>query len=625
MTKTEHMNPGAVGQRGVGQRGVGQRRRVAWVALGLAALVLTAFWGVCLNGFVLYDDIAYVTENVWVQQGLTWAGVARAFTTLETAFYQPLTLLSHMADCQIYGVNAWGHHLTSLVLHVLNTILLFLALRRLSGALWPSALAAALFGVHPLAVESVAWVAQRKDVLSTFFWFATLWAYAGYVAMPNAKRYALVFVFLLLGLLAKSMLVTVPCVLLLLDYWPLRRVEALPWRGVARRRWAWLVIEKAPLFALVGAFCVISYVAQRRAGALVDVEAITTGMRVNNAVVSYVRYLQKMLWPFGLAVYYPHPHGALAAWKVIGAAVLLGGISTIAVMLAGKRPYVLVGWLWFVGTLVPVIGLVQIAGHAMADRYAYVTLVGLYIVVAWGLRDFAARGGSRRQVAVLVAAVVLLGLVPRTASQVRYWRNTETLFRHATQVTPTAYIPLTNLGCALHRQGRYAEAEAIFERVVELFPESVAGHVHLANAYTEQHRYAEAIGVLREALQLDPNHVKAHVALGAALFGAGNIAEAEQCYRRVLELDPANLDAQSNMAAVLLARGAYPEAASVLKDMVAAHPEDAMLHSNLGIALAEQGRLDEAFREFEKALRLEPDYQQAQMALEHYRKRQRSE
>jgi len=372
-----------------------------WICLLLAAATLLVYWPVKDFDFISYDDPLYVTDNRYVQKGLSPETVKWAFTDAvkKTNYWVPLTWLSILLDHELYGMHAGGYHLTNLFLHVLNTLLVFMVLRRLTGALWPSAFAAALFGLHPLHVESVAWVTERKDVLSTFFWLLTMLSYGGYVRRPGAGRYLLTFILFVLGMMSKPMLVTLPFALLLLDYWPLGRLEGEAWK----QRFFHLVWEKGPFFVVVMIAAVAAFVTQQAADAVKSLAAIPLGVRLANVLVAYVGYIGKMFWPVRLSFLYPHP-GVLPVWQWAGALLILAGVTYGVLRYAKERPYLVVGWLWYLGTLFPVSGLVVIGPHAMADRYAYVPLMGLYVMAAWGLAELFPKG--RYQAAGLALAGV---------------------------------------------------------------------------------------------------------------------------------------------------------------------------------------------------------------------------
>ncbi|HEY3120909.1 MAG TPA: tetratricopeptide repeat protein [Vicinamibacteria bacterium] len=534
---------------------------------------MTLYAPVRHHGFVNFDDSQYVSENPSVSAGLTWQGLSWAFTTRHAGNWHPLTWLSHMLDVQLFGLDAGAHHLTSLALHVANTLLLFGLLHAMTGALVRSAFVAALFGVHPLHVESVAWVAERKDVLSALFFFSTLWAYLAYVRKPRPGRYALVLVLFALGLMAKPMLVTLPFVLLLLDYWPLARTR----EPSARRR---LVLEKLPLLGLAAASSFVTFVVQRQAGAVKALDALPLDRRLVNAVISYVAYIGQTLWPARLAAIYPYP-ASFPAWAVTAAVVVLVAVTVLAVRMARRYPYLPVGWLWYLGTLVPVIGLVQVGSQPMADRYTYIPLVGLFVVVAWGLPDLLDRWPHWKRALGAAAALALLGCTIVARRQVEQWRNSVELWEHALAVTRENYRAQNNLGHALAKQGRTGEA----------IP-----------------HYAEAV-------RIKPDFAEAHNDLGAALADQGRMGEAIDHYSEAVRLLPDYVEARNNLAVALTAEGRYDEAVRHFSEALRLDPTLAASHNNLGVALAKQGRLEEAIRHFSEALRLAPDYAEARRNL----------
>lgn len=432
------------------------------ICFGLVVATVIAFEPVRNNKFVEYDDDVYVTENEHVKNGIRPVSVIRAFTTPDAGNWHPLTWLSHMLDCELFGLNPFWHHLSNLLFHIANTLLLFLILKKMTGSVWPSGFVAAAFALHPLHVESVAWVAERKDVLSGFFWMLTIAAYILYARRPSLIRYLLVVLFLCLGLMAKPMVVTLPFVLLLLDYWPLCRFGQ-PYQnrdekdlsrsqsgGVyyAKSSFWRLVTEKIPLFALVAASAVITFIVQQGAGAMKPGDRFSLSVRISNALVSYIGYILKIFCPIRLAALYPHPGGNLPVWQPIVSAVLLAGITAIVIYLGRHRRYLPVGWLWYLVTLVPVIGLVQVGSQAMADRYTYLPSIGIFIIVAWGTAEFFSGWRYRKIVFRLTAGVVLAVLLILTRIQVGYWRNNSTLFGHALDVTKDNFIMHNNFGNA---------------------------------------------------------------------------------------------------------------------------------------------------------------------------------
>ena len=406
--------------------------------------------------FVNYDDPQYVTANYDVQAGLTFESIRWSFTATHANNWHPLTWLSHMLDCQIYGMNPGHHHMTNVLFHILNTLLLFFIFKRISESIWKSAFVAALFALHPLHVESIAWVAERKDVLSTFFWMLTLWSYAGYVERPRLDKYLLLILFYILGLMAKPMLVTLPFVLLLLDYWPLKRFHLKSSDNenpeVQRTFYFGLILEKIPLFLLSAASGIVTYLVQKSSGAVSSLDAIPFHDRIANALVSYVVYIGKMIWPHNLAVLYPYPR-SIALWKIVGAGLLITLITVLVLRLLRSKPYLAVGWLWYLGTLVPVIGIVQVGSQAMADRYTYVPLIGIFIMITWGISDWVSKRHYRRFGLFMVTAVILSLLMITSRLQVKYWSNSVMLFDHAIDVTGENSTAQLNLGEALAEQG----------------------------------------------------------------------------------------------------------------------------------------------------------------------------
>jgi Flp pilus assembly protein TadD len=631
-------------------------RRDLVISTALVAVTAAAYWQAACLGLVAFDDLDYVSENAHVLGGLTWQGAAWAFTTPEQCNWHPVTWLSHMADVELFGTWSGGYHLASLALHCANTVLLFLILRWMTGAAWRSAAVAALFAVHPLHVESVAWVAERKDVLSAFLGLLALIAYVWYVRRPGVGRYVAVFVLLALGLMAKPMLVTLPLVFLLLDWWPLGRLAkkgsaaapdaptapAAAAQEASRRRVALrLVLEKAPLLALSAASSVITYVVQQRGGATVKLEWIPPGLRVENAVLSYVGYLGKMLWPADLAVYYPYVRSPSLA-SVLAAAGLLAAISAAVAWGARRgRQYLAVGWLWYLGMLVPVIGLVQVGGQAMADRYTYLPLVGMFIMAVWGAADLAANWRHGQKALAPAAACVVLALAAATARQVTYWTDSAALFEHAAAATADNSFAHYNAGAALMRLGRTREAvehyreairidpvhvkarnnlgvfladhgrtdEAIahFRVAIRLRPDDPELHYNLGRSLAAQGRTQEAVAHYREAIRLKPDYVDAHNNLGNALAREGRTEEAIEHYRQALRIRPDYAIVHNNLANALADRGLNQEAAAQCREAVRLEPRSAEARNNLAAALAACGRTDEAVAQYREAIRLKPE------------------
>lgn len=585
------------------------------LACALIAAAILPYIAVYDYPFVRYDDGLYVTDRPEVQAGLTWDGAVWAFTTGISGTWQPVTWISHMVDCAVFGLWAGGHHLTNVALHALNTVLLFLTLivyTRDRG--WRSAFVAAVFAVHPLHVESVAWVAERKDVLSTAFWWATMLCYAGYVRAPSgsrarAMRYGGVLICLALGLMAKPMLVTLPAALLLMDYWPLGRIGVRP-----DRRWLPALAEKAPLFALAGAAGVAT-VATQYGLAVSSLEGLPLAHRVENAVVAYAWYLWKTIAPTNLAVYYPHPRGATPGLTVAASALLLIGLTAWAIAAARRRPHLFVGWFWYVGTLVPVIGLLQVGTQGMADRYTYVPMTGLLIAAAWAVPGGTALRRKGRATVAITAAAAIAALGATAHGQVRTWRDTVTLFTHAARVVPNNAMAHFNAGSHLREAGRLDEALVHLEAALAIDPRDGAARRVYAQALTQAGRADAALRVLTEGVAAYPADAATRSELGALLLRMGRIEEALAQLEAAAELDSELAEAQDNLAAALLASGRYAEAEARLRAALTHRPEDAVVWNNLGAALVGRGRIEEAVRCFRSALTFDPENADARRNL----------
>lgn len=525
-----------------------------------ACVTFRVFLPAVNHDFVTLDDDAYVTENPHVVSGPTRENLVWAFTSSHSANWHPLTWISHMIDCRVFGLRPAGHHLTSIVLHAVNAALVFLFLRLATGSLAAALLVALLFGLHPLRVESVAWVSERKDVLSAFFGLAALVAYAAYARRPGPARYATVALLLTLGLLAKPMLVTWPCLLLLLDYWPFRRFEGVPPGGLFVKRTARLTAEKVPLFVIAAAATTATFLAQKSAGAIVSVDAMPIPLRMGNAVISYAQYLSKTFWPAPLAVPYPFDPEIITLPRVLAATLLLAAITLAAALLRRRVPALFVGWLWFLGLLVPVIGLVQVGSQAMADRYTYLPSIGLAVAVVWTLAA-AAKFRPVLQALLLVPAIAVLSISAQTTRwQLEHWRDSETLFRHAIAVTGDNSLAHNNLG--KHLLGQYLralntpvdakssgslsicqpaqleEAAGHFLAAVRISPGNLEARNNLATAWIIQRHYKEAARELEHLLAVRGDDPELWVNYGAALHGLGETQAAAEAARRALELDP---------------------------------------------------------------------------------------
>jgi tetratricopeptide (TPR) repeat protein len=593
------------------------------IYLLLALVTLIAFESVRQNQFVDYDDQRYVTENPNVNAGITRDSFIWAFTTICASNWHPLTWLSHMLDCQLFELNPSWHHLMNLLFHVANTLLLFWVLKRMTGDIWPSAFVAALFAIHPLHVESVVWVAERKDVLSGLFWFLTIAVYIRYAENPKISTYLLVFLCISLGLMAKPMLVTLPFVLLLLDWWPLSRVQwenrfvselaKSPHSVTPRfhRASIWrLMGEKIPLFAMATASSVITYIAQQRSGAMTLVQKLPFSIRVENALVSYLNYIIKMFYPARLAVLYPHPRDGLPVWQPTICFIILAIVSASVIYLARRHGYLAVGWLLFLGTLVPVIGLVQVGHQAMADRYTYLPSIGIFVMIAWTAAKLSAGWRYRKVVLGMTAAVVLVVLLVCTRKQVRYWQNSLTLFGRAVEVTENNHVMHCEYGTALQRNNQPDEALEQYRKCLRIAPHYSTAQNNLGVIYFQNGRMEQALACWTDLLKFKPDHVGAMNNLGTAYFQKGNVEQALACWTNVLELESDNLNAINSLAWVRATQEnrkfCHPDEAVRLAERACdlSDFKNPVLLDTLAAAYAASGRFSDAVATAEQALEL---------------------
>jgi len=582
----------------------------------LALVTVIAYASVRNFNFVNFDDQLYVTDNPHVRTGLTWAGVVWAFTSAYAANWHPLTWLSHMVDVELFGLNPGPHHVMNLVLHVTNTILVWLVLRRLTGSTFRSAAVAALFGVHPLHVESVAWVAERKDVLSGFFGLLTIWMYAGYVRRPTSGRYLVSLLLFVLGLMAKPMLVTLPFVLLLLDVWPLERTALLgtPSDGAASTPWRRLIFEKVPFLAAAAASSIATFIVQQHGGSVATLEAVAPADRVTNTVISYVMWAWTTIWPRGLAALYPRPSSPQFALAAV--ALLVLGLTTGAALWKGRRhPYLAVGWLWFVGMLVPVSGLVQIGVAARADRYMYLPILGLLFAAVWGVTELASRWRVPRAALLVAAVVVIILFAAVTRVQAGYWRNGLALWEHALEVTTANSRAHANLGTSLAEIGRHAEAAEQDRRAIAIEPNMPQAHNNLGLALAATGHRAEAIDEYKRAIALLPSYAAAHNNLGSALMDAGDADEAAVHYALALRGRPDDAQIHHNLGAALATQGHFPEAIREFQEAVRLEPRRAEFHFALGITYAQHGDDANAIAQLKMALTLDPKHDGARRAI----------
>ncbi len=637
----------------------------------LLAATFAAYWRALDNGFVtFFDDGIYITSNPHVQAGLSSNSIAWALTSMRCANWHPVTWVSHMADCSLYRLMPTGHHLTSILIHAVTTLLLFLLLNRLTKSQWRSAFVAALFAVHPLHVESVAWIAERKDVLSALFLVLIMWAYVWYTERPSTRRYLLLASAFALGLMSKPMLVTLPLLLLLLDYWPLGRSDQssmisdqlsvisdqsgshIP-STKHRARWH-LLLEKAPLLMLSAASCMITFVAQRQSLAVGSLDEMGMGMRVSNALVTYVSYIGKALWPMRLGAFYPYPMHPFPAWQVAGSALLIIAITLLVCRYGKTHRYLPVGWLWYLGTLVPVIGLMQVGAQAMADRYTYIPLIGIFIMVAWGIPESLGVWGyggmgeedsntpkrlySRTWPLAVAAVVAIMALTVRAHDQARYWRDSVTLLQHAVDITTDNYPAHLLLGNALAGEGKYDDAVGQFHMALKIAPEYALAHDSLGAVLASQGKLGQAEKELRESVRLYPGYAEAHRNLGKVLAKQKRWPEAAAEYQASLQLQPDSANAHNNLGNVYLNQGNLRNAIAEYREALRLDPNlkeakdsldaalqgrtgnagqfaEAVHHYNAGVALQSQDKIDQAIHEYQQALQARPEFAQAHSNL----------
>jgi protein O-mannosyl-transferase len=591
---------------------------IAVICLGLVAITWIVFGQTLGFDFINYDDSSYVYQNPSISNGLTWAGLKRAFTHPLVGNWHPLTSISLMLDAQVFGLNPGGYHFVNVLLHTIGVLLLFFALRQMTGATWRSAFVAALFAIHPLRAESVAWISERKDVLSGVFFFLALLAYVRYARKSGLGAYLVLTACFTLGLLAKAMLVTLPFLLLLLDYWPLRRfavvvetavdARARPPASVSR-----LILEKLPLLALVGATSIATILSQEQA--LAAASSWLMRWRVENALVTIWIYLREMVWPVHLAVFYPHPKGSILLWVVILALFFFLAVSVGVFLWRKKYPYLFTGWFWYVGMLVPVIGLVQVGLQAHADRYTYLPQIGIYILVTWGVADlFAVRKSNRLILGGLATAIIAMLMIV-AGRQTGYWSDPVRFWAHTLAVTENNDIAERGMGTALLKVGRIEEAITHDRAALRIHPHDPLGLTNLANALMQNKELPEAIEHYREVVRLSPNDSELRCNLAKALAQNGAPQEANEQFRAALRIRPSSSDAAYSLGNALLEQGNLDEAISYFRKAIASDPKNIGAHYNLGIALSRKGEFDQAIAEFETTIQLQPQHAGAQNNL----------
>lgn len=591
------------------------------ICVGLFLAVFAVFSPALKCDFINLDDPAYITENPHVQQGITAESLKWAFTTGHASLWIPLTWISHMLDIQFYGLNPMGHHFTSILIHAVNSVLLFLLLRRMTGALWASAFIAAMFGLHPLRVESVAWACERKDVLSTFFWLLTVGAYVRYVQTPvrRAKWFAFALLFFAFALMSKPMVVTLPFVLLLIDLWPLKRINI---SKITVGNLKPLLLEKLPFIALALGSSIVTIMVGR--DAVSSFNSLTFAQRIENALVAYVRYIGKMFWPTKLAAFYPYPDQWFW-WQIIASIASLITITAIVIRQLRLRPYMAVGWFWFVGALLPVIGIVQAGAQSMADRFTYVPTLGLLILVTWTAIEFV----RNRTVLTIGAISAICACCVVTPIQAGYWKNSETLFTHAIAVTDKNYVAYNSLGVYLSNIDQTDEAIASYKKSVEIDPTYDQAHNNLGVALSHTGDIGAAIHEYQIVLRHDPSNSDAYNNYGIALAMEGQLDAAIENFHAALRYNPDSASAHGDLANVyaaqannLFAQGnadaaeaKFDAAISEYNNSLQLVPEDSQTHKNLGNVFAQRGKMDEAIREFRKSIEIRPENPEAHFAL----------
>jgi protein O-mannosyl-transferase len=550
-----------------------EKRKIIFPLLLILA-VLAVYWQGFNHDFVYYDDNIYVFENSFMRDGLSAEGLKWAFTAMHASNWHPLTWLSHMLDIELFGLSAGWHHMTSLLFHIFNTLLLFFVLQRMTKAFYRSLFVAALFALHPLHVESVAWIAERKDVLSTFFWMLVMYSYVMYVERPLWSRYCFILLFFILGLLSKPMLVTLPFVLLLLDFWPLGRFDREEGRKLLNIIPSRLIIEKVPLFVLALMSSIVTFYIQQSGGAVRSVSQLSFMVRLENAIVSYAGYLGRMIWPDNLAAFYPHPGNALPMWQVFVSLLVLLLLTFLVLRKAKRFPYLALGWFWYVGTLVPVIGLVQVGAQSMADRYTYIPLIGVFIMIAWGVPQILEKRPYHKAFLSIVAGVLILLFSVCAWSQVRHWRTTIALFEHALEVTSGNYLAHTNIGVVLARNDKIEEAIEHYQKSLDIKPDDADTHNNLGFALIRQGKFEEAVSHFKESVTINPNNEFSRINLAVALAHKGLLDEAVIHFKEALRINPKSWMAHKNLAIAYGSLGKLNEAAFHLREALKINPDD---------------------------------------------------
>ncbi|MGV7221343.1 MAG: tetratricopeptide repeat protein [Nitrospinales bacterium] len=623
----------------------------------LTITIFVIYWQTLNHDFTNYDDDLYVTANQHIQDGFTLKSITWAFTSTYASNWHPLTSLSHMLDFRLYDLDPGGHHLTNMLFHVINALLLFTILSKMTGALWQSGFVAVMFAVHPLNVESVAWISERKNLLSSFFWLLTMWAYLRYTTKATIGKYLIALVLFTLGLMAKPMLVTLPFVLLMLDFWPLKRLrtsnknEGLEEKNklTQTKDLSHLILEKIPFLVITIASCIVTFSAQKGGGGLQSTEIFPFKARLINALVSYIEYLEKIIWPKSLVVLYPHPGSTLAIWKGVVCAIALIIVSTIAIKMIKKAPYFAVGWFWYLGTMIPVIGIIQVGVQSMADRYAYIPLIGIFIAVGWGLPELLQRYRWKKIALTLAMGIIIPALTFTAWTQAGHWKDSITLFKHnvnnvytelpgltyahlnlghalgelnkvdesiihfkeAIRLNPKHVEAYNNLGIALSKKGELDAARANFKIALKFKPNHAPAYNNLGMILTQMNDYDQAIFNFKEAIKLQSNFAIAHNNLGNALRHKKNYKEAAIHYKEAIKYKHDFEEPFSNLGNILIRQRKFDEATSYLNKALMINPQNAYTRYNLGLAFQNQGHFNEAQTEFQKVIKLKPKFAKA--------------
>jgi protein O-mannosyl-transferase len=600
-------------------------KKNVFIILFLVVSVLVVYWQVHGFQFISLDDPVYVTNNIQVHKGLSLESIRWAFSLSkqgEVTNWHPLTWISHMMDYQLFGLNAGMHHMVNVLLHAVNAILLFLVLRWMTGSVWKSAFVASLFALHPVNVDSVAWIAERKNLLSTIFWMLTLITYFFYTKKPNVFMYLLIIVVFCLGSLAKPMLITLPFVLLLLDYWPLGRLK-IPLFSDDKAAWSSfkhnalsLILEKIPLLILSVIFIYATILSLKYSGTILASDLTPMDLKVKNALVSYLVYMGKMLWPKDLSIFYPFPD-IIPLWQVMASLVVLFSITGIALRKCLKYPYFIVGWLWFLGTLVPVLGIIQ-AGlwPAIGERWAYIPYVGLFIIIAWGIPDLFVQLKHRTTIMIWSAMIVLMALGLRTWFQIGYWKDDFSLFSHCIQLDSDNYVAHVNLAIANALQGKSKKAIYHFQEALRIHSNDVLALDGLGRLYNKLGQYDKAIHFYTEEIRFRPTDIKANVELGSIYAAKGDTDDAIKQFSYVINLDPNHALAYYNLGVLSAKKGEMSKAIGYLTSALKLNPNDADSHCAIGIVLMNQSKANDAIAHFKEALRIDPRFLEAQNYLE---------